>query len=33
MAQQFISLGYSKVFALKGGWDEWHKAEYPVEPK
>jgi 3-mercaptopyruvate sulfurtransferase SseA len=33
MARQFISLGYSKLFALKGGWDEWRKAEYPVEPK
>ncbi len=33
MARQFISLGYTKVFALKGGWDEWVKAKYPVEPK
>jgi hypothetical protein len=33
MARQFITLGYSKAFALKGGWDEWHHAKYPVEPK
>jgi 3-mercaptopyruvate sulfurtransferase SseA len=26
-------LGYPKVFALKGGWDEWHHAKYPLEPK
>jgi 3-mercaptopyruvate sulfurtransferase SseA len=25
--------GYPKVFALKGGWDEWEKSEYPTEPK
>jgi rhodanese-related sulfurtransferase len=33
MAQQFISMGYKKVFALKGGWNEWFKANFPVEPK
>jgi 3-mercaptopyruvate sulfurtransferase SseA len=33
MVRQFISVGYTKVFALKGGWDEWNKADYPVEPK
>jgi len=33
MARQFVSLGYSKVFALKGGWEEWYKAKYPTEPK
>jgi 3-mercaptopyruvate sulfurtransferase SseA len=33
MERQFISMGYTKVFALKGGWDEWNKADYPVEPK
>jgi 3-mercaptopyruvate sulfurtransferase SseA len=33
MARQFISLGYSKVFALKGGWMEWYEAKYPAEPK
>jgi len=33
MARQFISLEYPKVFALKGGWEEWRKAKYPVEQK
>jgi rhodanese-related sulfurtransferase len=33
MARQFVSLGYSKVYALKGGWEEWRKANYPVETK
>jgi len=28
-----IDLGYSRVFALKGGWNEWYDAGYPVEPK
>jgi hypothetical protein len=25
--------GYGKVYALKGGWDEWSKSGYPTEPK
>jgi rhodanese-related sulfurtransferase len=25
--------GYEKVYALKGGWEAWEKAGYPVEPK
>jgi len=25
--------GYTKVFALKGGWRAWELAKYPVEPK
>jgi len=25
--------GYTKVYALKGGWDEWVKANFPVETK
>jgi rhodanese-related sulfurtransferase len=33
VARQFISRGYDKVFVLKGGWDEWEKAKFPVEPK
>jgi len=28
-----VKAGYSKVFALKGGWDEWEKGKNPVEPK
>jgi 3-mercaptopyruvate sulfurtransferase SseA len=33
VAQQFMKAGYSKVFALKGGWNEWEKSKYPTEPK
>jgi len=25
--------GYTKVYALKGGWNEWMKANFPVESK
>jgi len=25
--------GYSKVYVLKGGWEEWLKAGYPTEKK
>jgi len=25
--------GYGKVYALKGGWNEWSKSGYPTEPK
>jgi 3-mercaptopyruvate sulfurtransferase SseA len=28
-----VKAGYSKVFALKGGWDEWEKGKNPVDPK
>jgi rhodanese-related sulfurtransferase len=33
MARQFISMGFGKVYALKGGWKEWVDADFPVEPK
>jgi 3-mercaptopyruvate sulfurtransferase SseA len=33
VAQDFINLGYEKVYALKGGWNEWLKAQMPVENK
>jgi rhodanese-related sulfurtransferase len=33
VAQQLMNMGYTKVFALKGGWDEWEKAGYPTEKK
>jgi len=33
MAQKLMDEGYSKVFALKGGWHEWFRAKYPVEEK
>jgi 3-mercaptopyruvate sulfurtransferase SseA len=28
-----MEAGYRKVFALKGGWEEWLAAGYPVEEK
>jgi len=28
-----MGMGYTKVYALKGGWKEWSKAEYPTEKK
>jgi 3-mercaptopyruvate sulfurtransferase SseA len=28
-----ISMGYPDVYALKGGWQEWREAGYPVVPK
>jgi rhodanese-related sulfurtransferase len=33
MARQFISMGFGKVYALKGGLKEWVDADFPVEPK
>jgi hypothetical protein len=33
LAQDFISKGYNKSYALLGGWDMWVEAGYPVEPK
>jgi len=33
VAQRFLEKGYAKVYALKGGWNEWVKANLPVEPK
>jgi rhodanese-related sulfurtransferase len=33
VAGEFIKAGYSKVSALKGGWNEWAREKYPVEPK
>jgi len=26
-------MGYPKVYALKGGWNEWFKAKFPVDAK
>jgi len=26
-------MGYTKVYALKGGWKEWLKENYPTEKK
>jgi 3-mercaptopyruvate sulfurtransferase SseA len=33
VAQDLLTMGFSKVSALKGGWVEWDKAGYPTEPK
>ena len=32
-AQILIAKGYTKVYVLKGGWEEWLKANYPTEKK
>jgi rhodanese-related sulfurtransferase len=33
VAQKFIEKGYKKVYALKGGWNQWLKDKFPVEEK
>jgi rhodanese-related sulfurtransferase len=33
VARELIKTGFTKVYTLKGGWNEWYKAEYPVEKK
>jgi len=33
MAQKLMGMGYTKVYALKGGWREWSKTNYPTEKK
>jgi 3-mercaptopyruvate sulfurtransferase SseA len=33
VAQKLMDMGYKKVYALKGGWREWLKADYPTEKK
>jgi len=33
IAQLFIERGFTKVYVLKGGWEEWLKAGYPTEKK
>jgi rhodanese-related sulfurtransferase len=33
VARQLIEQGFTKVYALKGGWSAWEKAGYPTEPK
>lgn len=33
MARRLIAKGYSRVYALKGGWREWVQAEYPYQEK
>jgi len=26
-------MGFTKVYALKGGWHEWFRSKYPVDEK
>jgi rhodanese-related sulfurtransferase len=33
VAQKLIDMGFTKVYALKGGWNEWLKAGYPTGKK
>jgi 3-mercaptopyruvate sulfurtransferase SseA len=33
VAQKFQAKGFKKVYALKGGWNEWEKNKFPVEKK
>jgi 3-mercaptopyruvate sulfurtransferase SseA len=33
VARLFASGGYEKIEVLKGGWNEWYAAKYPVEKK
>ncbi|MBI4596766.1 MAG: hypothetical protein HY730_10415 [Candidatus Tectomicrobia bacterium] len=31
MARQFMALGFTKVYVLQGGWQEWKRAGFPTE--
>jgi rhodanese-related sulfurtransferase len=33
VAQKLMDMGYTKIYALKGGWKEWLNAGYPTEKK
>jgi rhodanese-related sulfurtransferase len=33
VAQELIGMGFTNVYALKGGWNEWFKANYPMDKK
>jgi len=33
IAETLKAKGYPRVYALRGGFDAWVNAEYPVEPK
>jgi rhodanese-related sulfurtransferase len=33
VAQELLDNGLTKVYALKGGWNEWVRANFPTEPK
>jgi rhodanese-related sulfurtransferase len=33
VARELQNLGFTNVYALKGGWREWQKAGYPTEER
>jgi rhodanese-related sulfurtransferase len=33
VAQKLLKMGFTKAYALKGGWKEWSKNNYPTEKK
>jgi len=33
VARKLMILGFKKVYVLKGGWNEWFGAKFPIEPK
>jgi rhodanese-related sulfurtransferase len=33
VAQELIDMEFTNVNVLKGGWNEWVKAGYPIEKK
>jgi rhodanese-related sulfurtransferase len=33
VAGRLMELGFKDVYALKGGWKEWVKKDFPTEPK
>ena len=33
MARKLRGDGFTKAYALKGGWREWQRSQYPVEEK
>jgi rhodanese-related sulfurtransferase len=33
VALKFMEKGYTKVYALKGGWNGWVGAKFPAENK
>jgi len=33
VAKQLVTAGFKKIEVLKGGWNEWYYAKYPVEKK
>lgn len=33
LIERYRTEGYTKAYVLKGGWEEWLKANYPTEKK